>query len=278
MIKIFLTVRNRLAITKKCIKAIQEHSTMPYQLYVYNNQTNYKIEEHFDYFSSLYSNGLVSQVTFNTNASTFNAFSKASSNNMFGLMHQQDPEKKKYTFLLMLDNDIIVTPEWDQILASAWKYVRKNSLNDIKVIGQSPGGVKQKNAIININDKLSGRTGKLGGSGLWSVRTNFFDDVGTLDLTKLVGFDKKHDQHYWRLLERSTNGKPYILALNQKLGIHCGKMAGSVCNRLTSAKGHPEGQKLELIKFAKAEDRIDNLSFDEFFKLIHNDNALLADW
>jgi len=278
MIKIFLTVRNRLAITKKCIAAIQKHSTLPYQLYVYDNQTNYKLEEHFDYFSSLYSDGLVSQVTFNTNASTFNAFSKAASNNMFGLMHQQDPEKKKYTFLLMLDNDIIVTPEWDQPLASAWKYVRKNSLNDIKVIGQSPGGVKQKKTLININDKLSGRTGKLGGSGLWSVRTNFFDDVGVLDLTKLVGFDKKHDQHYWRLLERSTNGKPYILALNRKLGIHCGKITGSVCNRLTRSKGRPEEQKLELIKFAKAEERIDNLSFDEFFKSIYNDNGLISDW
>ena len=150
MIKIFLTVRNRLAITKKCIKAIQKHSTLPYQLYVYNNQTNHRIKEHFDYFSSLYSNDLVSQVTFNTNASTFNAFSKAAANNMFALLHQQDPQKKKYKFLLMLDNDIIVTPEWDQTLASAWKYVNKNNLNDIKVIGQSPGGVKQKTKVINI--------------------------------------------------------------------------------------------------------------------------------
>ena len=278
MIKIFLTVRNRLAITKKCIKAIQKHSTMPYQLYVYNNQTNYKLEEHFDYFSSLYSNGLVSQVTFNTDASTFNAFSKAAANNMFGLMHQQDPEKKKYTFLLMLDNDIIVTPEWDRKLATAWAFIKKSNLNDIKVIGQSPGGVIQKQTLIKIDKELSGRTGKLGGSGLWSVRTNFFDDVGLLDLSKLVGFDKKHDQHYWRLLDRSTNGKPYILALDQKLGIHCGKITGSVCNRLTKAKGRPEGQKLELIKFAKAEEKIDNLNFEDFYKSIYNDKALLSDW
>lgn len=278
MIKIFLTVRNRLAITKKCIEAIQKHSTLPYQLYVYNNQTNYRLEEHFDYFASLYSNGLISQVTFNTNASTFNAFSKAASNNMFGLLHQQDPNKNKYTFLLMLDNDIIVTPEWDQKLASAWKFVRKNNLSDIKVIGQSPGGIKHKKTAININDKLSGRTGKLGGSGLWSVRTNFFEDVGVLDLSKLVGFDKKHDQHYWRLLDRSTNGRPYIMALNEKLGIHCGKIVGSVCNRLTSSKGRPEGQKLELIKFAKAEERIDNMNFDDFYKSIYNDSALISDW
>ena len=56
MIKIFLTVRNRLAITKKCIQAIHKHSTMPYQLYVYNNQTNYKLDEHFEYFYELFNN------------------------------------------------------------------------------------------------------------------------------------------------------------------------------------------------------------------------------
>ena len=106
MIKIFMTVRNRLAITKKCIAAIQKHSTIPYQLYVYDNQTNYKLDEHFKYFSKLYNKGLVTQVVFNTNASTFNAFSKAASCNMFGLLHQQDPEKNKYSFLLILDNDI----------------------------------------------------------------------------------------------------------------------------------------------------------------------------
>ncbi len=278
MIKIFITVRNRLAITKKCITAIQKHSTIPYQLYVYDNQTNYKSEEHFDYFSSLYNKGLVSQVTFNTNASVFNAFSKATSNNMFGLMHQQDPEKNKYKFLVMLDNDIILTPEWDQTLATAWKYINKHGLTDIKVIGQTPGGIKNKKTVININKELSGRTGKLGGSGLWSVRTNFFEDVGLLDLSKLVGLDKQHDQRYWHLLDISTNGKPYILALNKKLGIHCGKMVGSVCNRLNKSKGRPEEQRLELIKFAKAEDAIENISFDDFFQKIHNDNALLSDW
>ena len=278
MVKIFLTVRNRLAITKKCIRAIQKHSTMPYQLYVYNNQTNHRLEDHFEYFSDLYKKGLVTQVTFNTNASTFNAFSKAVSCNMFGLLHQQDPEKNNYSFLLILDNDIILTPEWDQKLATAWKYVRKNKLSNVKVIGQSPGGVKGKKTIIKINKELIGRTGRLGGSGLWSVRPNFFEDVGLLDLTKLVGHNKMHDQHYWGLLEKSTKGKPYILALHQKLGIHCGKISGSVCNRLTRSKGKSEEMKLELIKFEKAEERIDNLEFNEFYKLIYSDKELISNW
>lgn len=278
MIKIFLTVRNRLAITKKCITSIQKHSTMPYQLYVYDNQTNYRVKEHFEYFAHLYEKGLVTQVTFNTNASTFNAFSKAAACNAFGTWHQQDPDKNKYNFLLILDNDIILTPGWDKVLATAWKYVNKNKLKNVKVIGQSPGGVKYKKTVVNINDKLVGRVGQLGGSGLWSMRTNFFEDVGLLNIQQLIGHDKKHDQHYWRLLGNSTGGKPYIMALNHKLGIHCGKMSGSVCNRLTRARSMPEEQRLELIKFQKAEERIDSLKFDEFFKRIHGDKALIADW
>ena len=73
MIKIFLSVRNRLAITKKCIEAIERHTELPYHLYVYNNQTNYKVEEHWRYFQTLYEQGRISQVTFNTNESTWNA-------------------------------------------------------------------------------------------------------------------------------------------------------------------------------------------------------------
>ncbi len=120
--------------------------------------------------------------------------------------------------------------------------------------------------------------GQLGGSGLWSVRPNFFEDVGFLNIPQLVGRDKQHDQQYWKLLAKSSNGQPYILALNSKLGIHCGKMTGSVCNRLTRARNMTKGQKLELIKFQKPDERIDALKFDEFFKIIYSDKALISDW
>jgi hypothetical protein len=274
-----MTVRNRLAITKKAIKAIHKHTVMPYQLYVYNNQTNYKIDEHFEYFSTLYKLGRVTQVTFNTDASTFNAFSKATACNMFGKQHQQDPDRNKYLFLLIMDNDIILMPGWDKHLKNAWKHLIQKKLTDrIKVIGQTPGGIKGKKEKIMQGDKLLGRVGTLGGSGLWSVRPNFFEDVGFLDLKLLVGQNKRHDQLYWRMLSKASGNRPYILALHEKLGIHCGKMCGSICNRLTRNRSKSEAEKLELIKFEKAEERIEALSFDEFKKLIYNDNALKSDW
>lgn len=278
MIKIFLTVRNRLAITKKCIQAINKHSTMPYQLYVYNNQTNYKLDEHFEYFYDLFEQNKITKLIFNTDASVFNAFSKASACNDFGLTHQQDPNKKDYSFLLMLDNDIILTPEWDKKIMMAWNYIDRFKLNYIKVVGQLPGGIKNRKESYDISDKIKGRAGKLGGSGLWSVRSNFFDDVGFLDLKQLVGQDKRHDQLYWKLLERSSRGNSYILGLNQKIGIHCGSMVGSVCNKLTKSKGLSREEKLKKIQFEGPEEKVDEYDFDEFYNMIYNDPTLYNDW
>ena len=275
MIKIFLTVRNRLGITIKCLEAIRKHTKTPYQIYVYNNQTNYLIEDHFKYFCKLYSKGLITQVTFNTDSSTFNAFSKATACNMFGLQHEQDPKKTSYDFLLMLDNDIILTPGWDEHLLRAWRYVQKNKLNYVKVIGQLPGGIKSKKEEHNIGDMI-GRVGVLGGSGLWSVRPNFFTDVGYLDLKQLVGHNKRHDQLYWQKLQKASGGKPYIMGVNKKLGIHCGKMCGSVCNTLTRQRKPPK--TLDCINFAESDENIRNISFDDFFERIFNDKQLIADW
>jgi len=281
MIKIFLTVRNRLSITKKCIEAIHKHTKMPYQLYVYNNQTNYKFDEHIVYLMNLFKKGLITQVIFNSNASTYNAFSKAAACNQFGMYHQQDPQKDKYKFLLMLDNDIILMPGWDKKLNVAWNFIKRKKMNHVKVIGQNPGGIKNKEPSIDIKDlnsqtKFGGRLGKLGGSGLWSVRPNFFEDVGLLDLRQLVNQNKMHDQLYWGLLEQASKGKPYILGIQTKLGIHCGRLAGSVCNQLTRNKNKPN--KLDIIKFPTLEEQIDSQPFDEFFDKISNNKLLINDW
>jgi len=277
MIKIFITVRNRLAITKKCIEALKRNSDLKYQLYVYNNATSYRIGDHFKYFALLYAKGEITQVCFTTETSTFNAFSKASTCNFFGQQHEQDPKKDSYDYLVMMDNDIIVLPHWDTKLRDAWRYVHKHKLKNIKVIGQRPGGIKyiDKSVTHNIRGDLNARVGKLGGSGLWSVRPNFFKDVGFLKLSTLVGQDKKHDQMYWRLMEKASAGKPYIMGLQTKLGIHAGGVAGSVCNRLTRNRGTKN--KLELIKFEDAEKNIDSMDFEQFMDFLKK-RRLASGW
>jgi len=225
----------------------------------------------------MYKEGYVDQVCFTTEKSTFKAFSKASTCNFFGQQHELDPNKDKYDFLVMLDNDIIVTPGWDKKLLLAWDHIKTNKISHIKVVGQLPGGIKNRTSTIyKITDEITGKDGKNGGSGLWSVRPDFFRDVGFLDLKRLVNFDKRHDQNYWLLLERASKGKPYILGINQKLGIHCGKTIGSVCNTLT--RNQQKSNKTELIKFEEAEKEISDMPFDDFFNKIQDDQTLIRDW
>lgn len=271
MIKICVTIRNRLAITKKCLEAIKRHSILPHQIYVYDNNTTYLIDKHFKYFQRLYKKREISQITFTTIESTFNAFSKAVAFNMFGRQHEEDPQKDSYNFLLLLDNDVIVTPGYDQKLSAVWKFIKKKDMKNVKIVGQKPGGIKYETKVDYNIGKMVGRVGKLGGSGLWSMRTNFFRDVGFLDLKHLVGHNKRHDQLYWQKCERATNGDPYIFALQQKLGIHCGKVAGSVCNKLTSNKDSN-------INFEDAEKEIDSMDFDTFYKKIIDDIGLVRSW
>lgn len=276
MIKIMMTIRNRLAISIKCIQALHKHTTSPFQLYVYDNLTTYRTSKHFEYFSELYQRGLITQILFGTKESTFDAFSKATSSNMFGLQHEQDPNKDQYEFLLFLDNDVIPVPKWDKVVRKAWKDVTSLKLKNVKVISQHPGGIKEK---VMLPETLAGHPaiiGKLGGSGFWAVRTNFFRDVGFIDLRKLVGVDKRHDQEYWRLMDISTGGEKYIVGLKVKLGIHTGRLSGSICNVLIRNRKHPNRE--QMIRFEEAEKRIDSMKFDEFYKMIENDKMLVNDW
>jgi len=278
MIKIMITCRNRLSITCKCLTAIQKFSKLPHQIFIYDNLTNYKIQEHFLYFSLLYEKGIISQYTVNTKESTFNSFSKAVASNMFLTQHSQDPKKDECDFLVCMDNDIIIVKEgWDEILKNAWTDIKKLGFNNIKIIGSYPGGIKNK---ILLKQKIAERDaviGKLGGSGFWSFQPNFYEDVGLLDLKKLVGLNKKHDQLYWNLLDKSSKGKEYIMGLKDKLVVHCGgKIASSVCNILT--RNNNNKNKLDLIKFEEIENKIDAMTFNEFYNTIINDNELLNNW
>lgn len=275
MIKIFLTVRNRLAITTKCITALYRHTKIPFELYVYDNLTNYRIHEHFMYWSILYEKKLIHQLTINTKTSTFNSFSKAASCNQFGLWHEQDSNKYNYDFLLFLDNDMILNPGWDDTLIKSWNDVKSKNLKHILVITQLPGGIMKRQ---KFDHKIGGfdcQIGKLSGSGFWSVRPTFFKDVGFINLTRLTGLNKKHDQEYWNLMEIKNKGIPYILGINSKMTFHCGgAISGSVCNVLSN---NDEKVALNKITFEESEKKIDNLSFDEFYNQI-NKNEKLHKW
>jgi hypothetical protein len=204
--------------------------------------------------------------------STFNAFSKVVSLNQFGYNHQMDPARKKYDFLLFLDNDMIVTPDWDLYLQEAWLKLKKENHSNIKVVTQYPGGLKHATPVNYKIRKCHVYSGKLGGSGFWAVGPDFFQQVGFLDVGSFVGRNKKHDQMYWSKLNRASNNQNYILAIQAKMAIHAGGIAGSVCNGLTRNRDIRKG--LEKVKFKEVDNKIDLLTFDEFYNGIKDKNKL----
>jgi len=274
MYKVFLTCRNRLQITKMCILALLKHSVDLPHIYVYDNLTDVKLESHFAFWHKLFEKGLIKQVTFTSEQSTFGAFSKVVTSNLFAFQHSQDPYKDKYEFLVLLDNDVIVTDFWDAILKKAWKDVSRNSLKGVKVISQLPGGIAERK---EIPQKIAGvrcDIGKLGGSGLWAVRSDFFEKIGLLQVRNFLGMAKKYDQTYWYLLDRVTSGKPYILGLDHKLGIHCGSLTYSTCNLLTKKK-----YQMSLLEAEEKTDKyLEGLSFEEFYDAVSSDETLLKEW
>lgn len=272
MYKVFLTVRNRLELTKMCLLALLKHSTLPKQIYVYDNLTDIKVEQHFAFWYKLYMKGLISQVTFTTKDSTFNAFSKVVTSNLFALQHSQDPNKNKCDFLVLLDNDVIVTPGWDSVLREAWTDISRHSLKEIKIISQLPGGIMEARDVGRTIAGLKCKQGRLGGSGLWSVRTDFFDKIGLLQIKNFIDISKRYDQSYWHLVETHTGGKPYIVGLDHKLGIHCGSLSYSVCNNLARTKMTLEEAEEKTDKY------IAGLSFEEFYNAVSTDGTLLKEW
>lgn len=260
MIKIFLTCRNRLGITKKCIQAIRRHTKLKFQLYVYDNLTNYRIEDNWEYFCSLYRKGILTQYTCNTKQSTFDAFSKAVACNLFGKLHLMDPKRHAYSFLLFLDNDILVLPGWDLVVRAVMQDLEKLNWKHIKAVEQfKDGGIKHGKPHTAPIGGYGAYLGKLGGSGFWAVKPNFFEDVGFLDIKSLVGQDKKHDQTYWRLMDQKSGGKPYILGVKTRMIYHCGGMVGSICNTLTrNRKGN--------VNFEEQDKMVESLSFEDFLE------------
>lgn len=266
MIKIAVTVRNRLGMTKKCIEALIQNSTIPHQIYIYDNLTDYRLDDHFNFYHKLLKTKLIHQVTFNTAESCFNAFSKAVSLNQFGMNHEQDPNKNECEMLVTIDNDIIVMPGWDSILIKAFQDVKKQKIKTVYVIGQFREGAMKYGHILD--KEIGGYKayhGQLGGSCLWASKPDFYEKVGYLDLKPLQGFNKKHDQHYWQKMEKLTNGKPYILGLDAPLFL-MGTMAGSICN-IIGFNNNPD--KIKQAQHREKDKKIESINFKDFYEMLY---------
>jgi len=262
LIKIFLTCRNRFHLTRFCIQALYKFTHQPFQLYVYDNLTDYLVRDHWGFFCSLYEKGLITKYVANTRHSTFGCFSKAVAWNEFGHIHMMDPLWDTTDFLLCLDNDILVTDGWDLVVSSIWSSLKESEwYKYIHVVTQWYGSkLGQKN-----KTELNGYTCHLGthtGSGFWAVKPTFFLDVGFLDITKFIGLNKKHDQFYWQMMLEKNQGLPYICGVEHMLFYNCGWWGTkSLCNTLTVC---PDSD----VSFSEEEDKLSQMTFSEFYSAV----------
>ena len=266
-----------MAITKKCIEALERFSTLEHHIYVYDNLTTHKLWEHADYFARLLESKVISQVTFNSADSTFNAFSKIVSCNQFGRSHEEDPRKDEYKYLMIMDNDIIVKPGWDIIFKEAWSYVNKSPLlrKHIKIISQLPGGFLQCKRYSRKIASYEAYTCIGGASSFWSIRSNFFRDVGFLDIKESIGQSKFHDFKYREILDRNNKDAKigYGLALDAPMAFHVGGIYGSICDMLHIGNG----DRIKGAEFKEDERVVSSLTLDDLIDKYAN-NSLCINW
>jgi len=267
MIKVCITVRNRLAITKKCIESLLKFSVYPLSIHIYDNLTNYRFNEHLEYYMNLYTDCLIDKFVINSQQSTFSCFSKAVAFNDFGFNHNQDPDKDKVQFLLLIDNDMLVKPQWDVYVNIIMQRIKDDpQFQNIHIVTQEPGGVTDKKRSIEING-IKCWFGTHGGSGFWCLRPTFFDDIGFLDLKLVQGINKKHDQNYWKKIGHKIRGNEYSLSIEKPLALHTGPLfSGSVCNELTK-----NGKDHDGIKFENLDKSLEEISFMDFYEKIKDE-------
>ena len=274
-ILVFLTVRNRLEITKKCVEALYKYTSRPVHLFVFDNLTQTRVDDHFNYFCDLYKQGKIKKYVVNTTESTCNCFSKATSWNEMGLFVETHPNKEMYDWILCIDNDmIIIEPGWDDIIKETMEVVEKK-VPDIMIYTQAPGGVSGTEITIPIKGKdVSARIGVNGGSGFWNVPTDFFSKIGLLELEPLVNINKRHDLNLWEKLNEWSNGTPYTFAINLPLALHTGYYNGQDLSICKKTRNNPSLN----IDFEEFDTIVGNMNFEEFITWIKKDQEVFRKW
>lgn len=274
-IAVFMTVRNRLSLSEKCIEALYKNTSSDIHLFVFDNCTTHNIDGHFTYFSYLYKQGKLQKYVVNTLISTFNAFSKAMSFNEFGVYIESLPDKSIYDFLLCLDNDmILVEKDWDLIIKEAMEATSKK-IPTLEIWAQYPGGCSGHDYTIPIKGQdTTIRLGINSGSGFWCIKPDFFSRVGLIEPELLVGINKRHDIELWSKLNELHKGKPYVCAIKIPMALHFSYFNGKDLSICKPTRNDPSKE----IIHHDVEKLVNSMSYEEFIEFIKKDEELFSQW
>jgi len=255
-------------------------------IYVFDNKSDLS-QERCEMFYDLLRHDKIKHYSYDSNVSTYNCFGKAvvfqrwvkmmiTEHEMYrtispGLSHYK-------TFYLLVDNDMLLGPRWDEYFISAAE--RIESLEpDVHMLLKGPGGVpiqcKEKQPIHRMKNIYDDTLFSVqmgiggGGSGFWFMTYNMLNKVlwKDMDLKYTFNVDKRHDSTTWRLIFDKYGVCRYNAAINppdedNPLVLHLGGRIGSICNKLV--KHEYKGQIKEQLLISE-EKEISNLSVNELW-------------
>lgn len=259
-----LTTRDRPILTQKTIESLHVNSTQfcAINIYVFDNYSDPTIER-FGIFSNLLQSNKICYYSYDTKISSGNCFPKIPAhrrwrdmmltNRTIRLRNKIDLNIED--FYLLIDNDMLVGPGWDEYFISVSKLI-ESRFPTIHFIIKWPGGVSrtaQKQAdkiqlanVFNSREKImAGISGAGGSSGFWFMTHNMLSlfEWSPEWIMKTYNRFKQHDTLAWALI-RSKHGvnAKYVAGVippneeENPLVIHLGGKAGSICNALTAGE------------------------------------------
>lgn len=257
-LSVCIPCRDRTILTQKCIDSIwiNSNSFNKIDIYIFDNLSEVTYDR-IELFHRMLDNRKICYYSYDTITSTHECFGKASIFLRWCMMMEVDHKLRDYVdneensyeqYFLLLDNDFVLCPKWDEYFISASKTMF-NKEKFLHYLVPYPGGIPDKyrgpekavytveNCFNNL-EKFKVKMASGGGSsGFWF--TNFRNlmrlkwNIETLG--KVYHLSKRQDTETWNLIRKRCGEVEYVGAIKAKndipLALHLGK-GYSICNRL----------------------------------------------
>ena len=247
VLNVMLTCRERTYFTQKVIEALHENTSKFHKIniYCYDNLSDLG-SGRMSIFEELLEEKKIVYYSYDTTTSTNKSFPKSIIyNDWFYKMatFNKMPNTDETRYYLMIDNDMVVCPYWDEFFLSA----ADHALPSTRYLVKRPGGMVARRGKIHTKE-VENRYNKEekfdlmyasfgGGSGFWFMNQNMLNKHVWIQNVAVssYGNHRGDDIAIWRAIDK-FNGKQTqyvagITALKEKpLVLHMGSVLGSMCN------------------------------------------------
>lgn len=269
VLNVCIVCRDRLTLTAKTINSILQSSSVFSEINIscFDNYSEL-VPERMEFFYNLLKNEKIKYYSYEKAYSTANCFPKVVCFNrwidIMNLKYNIEDIDSKKEFYLLIDNDMILMPEWDTYFLSLFEMENSDRfLKDIHFVCPYPSGIVSKNIDSNNipqspqfrkfdlknnynSDKFKFITSNGGGaSGFWFMNHKMLNSVkwDYGDIIEVKGRFKRQDKNTWKIIKRKNgNYMHYVGTIEQQsklpLIIHLGGgiTDGSICTKAHNNK------------------------------------------